>query len=320
MPAESRTAFGDNWASYARLVGEPQIEEARQGLLKLLPAAVFEGRSFLDIGCGSGLHALAAARLGVRHVLAIDLDQNSVATTEALLARHAGTVPWTVRRADVFDLQPRQHGRYDIVYSWGVLHHTGDVTEALGKAAALVAPGGHFAFALYRPTRLDRLWVAEKRWYAKAGPGSQRLARAIHVGLLRVRLALTGRTLKTYHRRPIRRAAWTSATMSTIGSGLPLPDHRRRRGRRSDDAAGPREGSGARHQPVGDPAWRVRLRLRRVRLPPPGLRRPPYVPVDTANFAKLRCHGPAAGSTLLLAANCAIQPLTSGRRGIAFIT
>jgi 2-polyprenyl-6-hydroxyphenyl methylase/3-demethylubiquinone-9 3-methyltransferase len=198
MPAENRVAFGDNWASYARLVGEAQIEDARQGLLKLLPAAVFEGRSFLDIGCGSGLHALAAARLGVRHVLAIDLDQNSIATTEALLARHAGAVPWTVRRADVFDLQPRQYGRYDIVYSWGVLHQTGDVAEALGKAAALVAPGGHFAFALYRPTRLDRLWVAEKRWYAKARPGPQRLARALYVGLLRIRLALTGRSLKGY--------------------------------------------------------------------------------------------------------------------------
>ena len=105
MPAESRFAFGDNWASYAKLVGEEQIESARQGLLKLLPAASFGGRSLLDIGCGSGLHALAAARLGVRHVLAIDLDQKSVATTEALLARHAGSVPWTVRRADVFDLR-----------------------------------------------------------------------------------------------------------------------------------------------------------------------------------------------------------------------
>jgi cyclopropane fatty-acyl-phospholipid synthase-like methyltransferase len=198
MPAESRFAFGDNWASYAKLVGEEQIERARQGLLKLLPAGSFGGRSLLDIGCGSGLHALAAARLGVRHVLAIDLDQKSVATTEALLARHAGSVPWTVRRADVFDLDPKRHGRYDIVYSWGVLHHTGDVAEALGKAAALVAPGGHFAFALYRPTRLDRPWVAEKRWYAKASPRAQRLARAIYVGLLRARLALTGQSYKTH--------------------------------------------------------------------------------------------------------------------------
>jgi SAM-dependent methyltransferase len=198
MPAESRFAFGDNWASYAKRVGEAQIESARQELLKLLPAAAFAGRSFLDIGCGSGLHAVAAARLGVRHVLAIDLNQKSVATTEALLARYAGGVPWTVRRADVFDLQPRQHGRYDIVYSWGVLHHTGDVTEALGKAAALVTTGGYFAFALYRPTRLDRLWVAEKRWYAKAGPRRQRLARAVYVGLLRAGLALTGRSFKTH--------------------------------------------------------------------------------------------------------------------------
>jgi trans-aconitate methyltransferase len=114
------------------------------------------------------------------------------------LARHAGSAPWTVRRADVFDLDPKRQGRYDIVYSWGVLHHTGDVTEALGKAAALVAPGGHFAFALYRPTRLDRPWVAEKRWYAKASPRAQRLARAIYVGLLRARLALTGQSFKAH--------------------------------------------------------------------------------------------------------------------------
>jgi 2-polyprenyl-6-hydroxyphenyl methylase/3-demethylubiquinone-9 3-methyltransferase len=198
MPAESRFAFGENWSSFARLVGDGQIENARQGLLKLLPEAEFKGRSFLDIGCGSGLHALAAARLGVRHVLAIDLDQTSVATTEALLARHAQGVPWTARCADVFVLDPRQHGRYDIVYSWGVLHHTGAVADALAKAAALVATGGHFLFALYRPTRFDRLWIAEKRWYTQAGPRAQAMACAVYIGLLRVRLALTGRSFRAH--------------------------------------------------------------------------------------------------------------------------
>lgn len=196
MPAESGYAFGDSWSGLAKLVGEDHIEGARQGLLRLLPEASFKGRTFLDIGCGSGLDALAAARLGARHVLAIDADQKNVAAAEALLARHGGGVPWTVRCAEVFDLDPRRHGRYDIVYSWGVLHRTGSVADAVAKAASLVATGGHLAVALYRPTRLDPFWVAEKRWYAQADQGTQRLVRAVHIGLLRMRLTLAGRGVK----------------------------------------------------------------------------------------------------------------------------
>jgi ribosomal protein L11 methylase PrmA len=71
---EAHFAFGKNWASYAALIDEPQIEEAKRGLLKLIPAEEFKGRSFLDIGCGSGLHALAAAQLGVSRIMAVDID------------------------------------------------------------------------------------------------------------------------------------------------------------------------------------------------------------------------------------------------------
>src|SRR5262245_55933036 len=115
--AEEHFAFGANWASYARLVGDREIDEARKGLLKLVPEAELRGRSFLDIGCGSGLHSLAATQLGVSRLVAIDYDPDSARTAKALLERFGVTIPWRAERADLFETNPAQLGRFDIVYS-----------------------------------------------------------------------------------------------------------------------------------------------------------------------------------------------------------
>jgi 2-polyprenyl-6-hydroxyphenyl methylase/3-demethylubiquinone-9 3-methyltransferase len=195
---ESHFEFGKNWASYAELIGDSQIEEARKGLLKLLPEEDFRGRSFLDIGCGSGVHALAAASLGVSNILAADIDPHSVVTTRAVLERHNLAVPWRAEEISVFDLDPSRVGSFDIVYSWGVLHHTGDMDVAIGKAAALVAPGGYLAIALYRKTHLDWFWVREKRWYAAAAPWKQKFARDIYLRFFKLIYLLQGRSMQEH--------------------------------------------------------------------------------------------------------------------------
>ncbi len=186
--ADTHFAFGKNWSSYAKVIGEPEIAEAVKGLTRLLPAARFQGKSVLDIGCGSGLHALAARRLGASRILAVDIDADSVATTRSVLAVHGADSVARVEHVSVFDLDPARHGTFDIVYSWGVLHHTGDMWEAIRKAAALVAQGGALIIALYRTTRMDRFWIAEKRWYAKASPLAQKLARGAYIAAYRCHL------------------------------------------------------------------------------------------------------------------------------------
>ncbi len=190
--------FGKNWASYADLIGDRQIDEAKKGLLKLLEPGDLRGHTFLDIGCGSGLHALAAASLGVSSILATDIDPDSVATTKTLLSQHNVAVPWRAEQISVFDLDPARHGSFDVVYSWGVLHHTGDMKTAIGKAAALVAPGGHLVIALYRRTRLDWFWVREKRWYKAAPPRQQKLAQGLYVAYFRLIQLLQGRSAQKY--------------------------------------------------------------------------------------------------------------------------
>jgi SAM-dependent methyltransferase len=194
---ESHFAFGKNWASYARLVTEEQIQEAVRGLQRLVGDDL-SGQRFLDIGCGSGLHSLAAIRLGAREVVCIDIDPDSVATTRATLAAHAPDQKWQAHECSIFDVDALALGSFDLVYSWGVLHHTGDMNRALRTASALVAPGGRFALALYRKTRMCGFWKAEKRWYAGASPLGQAVARGLFLGVFRLTYAVTRQSFRDY--------------------------------------------------------------------------------------------------------------------------
>ena len=195
---ETHFAFGKNWASYSALIDAPQIEEAKKGLLRLIPEEEFKGRSFLDIGCGAGLHALAAARLGVGRIHAIDIDPDSVSTSRDVLSRSNVAVPWRVEPLSVFDLDPARQGTFDIVYSWGVLHHTGNMWEAIGKAASMVAPDGLLVLALYRTTYLDSLWKLEKRLYARSPEFVQSILRAIYVAAFRLGKLATGASFREH--------------------------------------------------------------------------------------------------------------------------
>jgi 2-polyprenyl-6-hydroxyphenyl methylase/3-demethylubiquinone-9 3-methyltransferase len=190
--------FGENWQSFVATVDDDRIAAAEAGLLRLLPAAALRGSRFLDIGCGSGLSALAAGRLGAAAVDAIDADPASVEAARALLGKFAVGYAWSVEPASVFDLSPERRGTYDIVYSWGVLHHTGDLWRAVDCACAMVRPGGRLAVALYRRTPLCGFWTWEKRLYAGAGPATQRAIAALYKVAYRAGLIATGRNPAAY--------------------------------------------------------------------------------------------------------------------------
>jgi SAM-dependent methyltransferase len=194
----SHFEFGDNWQRYSKLIDDGRISDAIAGLEKLCPGEVLDGKSFLDIGCGSGLHSLAALRLGADRVEAVDIDPKSVETTRSLLERYAEGADFVVRRSSVFDLRNEAPGQFDVVYSWGVLHHTGAMNEAVAAAAALVKPGGWFAFALYRKTWMCRFWAREKRWYSRTSPGNQGLALSLFVLLFRINMRLSQRSFRSY--------------------------------------------------------------------------------------------------------------------------
>jgi SAM-dependent methyltransferase len=196
---DRRFRFGDNWLDFARGLSADQVAKAESSLRRLLRRDTLAGLSFLDIGSGSGLFSLAARRLGAR-VHSFDFDADSVACTARLRDLHfAGDREWTIEQGSILeDEYVRGLGTFDVVYAWGVLHHTGALHRALGIAARLVAPGGLFAFALYHRTLMCGLWRWEKRWYSTASPQAQRRARAVYVALLRTRFLLVGRDFRAH--------------------------------------------------------------------------------------------------------------------------
>ncbi|UUN26033.1 bifunctional 2-polyprenyl-6-hydroxyphenol methylase/3-demethylubiquinol 3-O-methyltransferase UbiG [Streptomyces sp. FIT100] len=171
-----RFAFGRNWRQFGQLIDETRIASATKSLEAALGTTDLSGRTFLDIGCGSGLFSLAAVRMGAR-VRSFDYDPDSVRTTKKLRAEFAPDSDWSVCCASVLDpdFVQRQEPA-DIVYSWGVLHHTGALWKAMDTACGLVAPGGTLFISIYNDQGLEsRLWTGVKRRYNASGPLGRRV-------------------------------------------------------------------------------------------------------------------------------------------------
>lgn len=166
----NRFAFGKNWSRFLAHVDDERIAASERGLTEMLGTDALVGKAFLDIGSGSGLSSLAARRLGAT-VHSFDYDPESVASTNELRRRYfPNDDGWTIQQGSVLDQEfMRSLGQFDVVYSWGVLHHTGDLWTALSHAADTVRPGGKFFVAIYNDNGLaSRMWRAEKRLYVAA--------------------------------------------------------------------------------------------------------------------------------------------------------
>lgn len=139
-----RFAFGQNWSNFLRTLNEERILEAERSLKQMLVVESLQSKRFIDAGSSSGLFSLAARRLGAS-VHSFDYDPQSVACTEELKRRFFPDDPeWTVEEGSVLDGGYLAGlGQFDVVYSWGVLHHTGEMWKAIENVSHLVRRGGY---------------------------------------------------------------------------------------------------------------------------------------------------------------------------------
>jgi SAM-dependent methyltransferase len=166
-----RFAFGENWRNFSKQLTNEDYLKAKNSVRELV--GDLTGKTVLDIGCGSGLFSIAASALGAKKVVGFDYDPQCVATAKDVLehvrkwdpAIKADSIHFSANSIlnDNLNLEPA-----DVVYSWGVLHHTGDMYKAFQASARLVAKKGTLAIAIYNKHFTSSVWKMIKYTYVKS--------------------------------------------------------------------------------------------------------------------------------------------------------
>ena len=184
---ELRYGFGKNWEQFVKQHFNPErVEISKKYMLNFLKMDNLQGKYFLDIGCGSGLHSLAALQAGAARIVSFDLDPGSVKTALTLKEYAGNPSHWTVLQGSILDdsfisqIEPA-----DIAYSWGVLHHTGALWKSFENAAGLMNTSGVFYVALYTETYVEGLpkeyWLSVKQNYNRASSFGKKVMEVRHL-------------------------------------------------------------------------------------------------------------------------------------------
>jgi len=186
--SKNHFSFGKNWQMFLKTLDSDRIENAKKSLTEFLGGeSNVRGKTFVDIGCGSGLFSLAAHKLGASKILSVDVDDFSVACATHLREKENNPVNWEIKKGSALDEKfISSLGKFDIVYSWGVLHHTGEMYRAFDNIVGLMDSKSVFYTAIYGRSNnkfggTSNFWLKVKKTYNNSGDLVKRLMNYIYV-------------------------------------------------------------------------------------------------------------------------------------------
>tara|TARA_E500000331_G_scaffold355996_1_gene412995 strand:- start:217 stop:1053 length:837 start_codon:yes stop_codon:yes gene_type:complete len=196
-----RFRFGSNWKDFVENnLNEESVKQAISCTKTILDESKIDikDKTVVDIGCGSGLFSLVALELGAKYVMSFDFDPESVNCTNNLLrSRNFDEKNYKCTEGNILDEDfIKTLGKYDFVYSWGVLHHTGDLYQALSNASLLAENNGLIFLSLYQKTIFDPLWRIEKKFFSSSSKNIQLVICKIWIILLKSLYTLKGKSFK----------------------------------------------------------------------------------------------------------------------------
>jgi len=162
-------SFGKNWQRFLKNLDENNFENAEISLVNFLNLNTLKDKSFLDIGCGSGLFSYTAFKLGAKKIISFDIDASSIECCKYLHKRADNPKNWEIYKGSILDSNfISKLEKFDIVYAWGVLHHSGKMWDSIKNSTKLVNEGGYLYIGIYNKidgARGSLFWLKIKKFY-----------------------------------------------------------------------------------------------------------------------------------------------------------
>jgi len=176
MSSKITFSFGENWTDFNKHVTEEEILKAQKDLVYWIGKDNISGKRILDMGCGSGIHSLCLYNLGAGELISFDYDPYSVSATKEYWEKKDKPSNWKIFQGSVLDKDfIGQLGNFDLVYSWGVLHHTGSMWQAINNALSMVKDHGLFYLTIYKDDNYEHSIKVKEQYNASSAFGKKRI-------------------------------------------------------------------------------------------------------------------------------------------------